>query len=549
MQIIDLIKNESLGERRRILVAAVISGIANAVVLGTINTAAKQVEEGLNFRYFLMFASAMSLYIICLKYSQNSSLLLFERMIHKMTTRLSRKLETTELNVMEEIGRATIYNRLTKETEIIALSQQPIVTSLQAAVVLLFASIYTFILSPVSFVLIFVMHAIIVVIFMKHDRGMKGVLQQATDKGIELIDKIINLLDGFKQVKMRKRLGSDLLDDIEFISKQTSDYRVKAGKLLNTNIVLGNSLTLSVLAAIVFILPRFISAHHEVIYQLVAIVLFIFGPLGSIVTSIPAIEKASIAAENIKNLEEQLDQKMSTLNLPSKPLEGNRFASFKTIEFNAVEYAYRDKSGQEMFHLGPLNFKIEKGKILFIVGGNGTGKSTVLKLLASLYEADSGSIRVDGLAIDKSNTQEFRELFSIIFADFHIFQKLYGLDPVSRETVLGMLKDMELSDRTSFDGECFSDLNLSTGQRKRVALLVALLEDRPIFIFDEWAADQDPHFRKHFYEEILPELRRQGKTIIAVTHDDHYFHIPNQIAKMNYGVIDYFREVDGSSPG
>ena len=71
----------------------------------------------------------------------------------------------------------------------------------------------------------------------------------------------------------------------------------------------------------------------------------------------------------------------------------------------------------------------------------------------------------------------------------------------------------------------------------RKALISALLEDREIYIFDEWAADQDPQFRKRFYEKIIPELKQKGKTIFAVTHDDHYWNLADIVVKMEYGRI------------
>jgi putative pyoverdin transport system ATP-binding/permease protein len=87
---------------------------------------------------------------------------------------------------------------------------------------------------------------------------------------------------------------------------------------------------------------------------------------------------------------------------------------------------------------------------------------------------------------------------------------------------------MELEQKTGIVGRTFSDVNLSTGQRKRLAMIALVLERRPICIFDEWAADQDVHFRQKFYQVILPWLKSQGKTVIAVTHDERYFDAADQ---------------------
>ena len=159
----------------------------------------------------------------------------------------------------------------------------------------------------------------------------------------------------------------------------------------------------------------------------------------------------------------------------------------------------------------------------------------MLKLLTGLYKPDSGLIDIDGLAVDRTAVRDMRELFSVIFGDFHLFDRLYGLEGVEQERVQELIDRMELTDKVTFEDGKFSNLNLSTGQRKRLALIAALLEDRPIYIFDEWAADQDAHFRAIFYEEILKDLKARGKTVIAVTHDDRFFHVADRVVQLDLG--------------
>src|SRR6185312_9169737 len=189
------------------------------------------------------------------------------------------------------------------------------------------------------------------------------------------------------------------------------------------------------------------------------------------------------------------------------------------------------------FTVGPLNLELKRGEMVFLVGGNGSGKTTVLKLLTGLYLPQRGGLRVDDTAIARHNVQAYRELFSTVFSQFHLFDSLYGLEGVEPERVAAVLEALELQDKTRFENGRFTELDLSTGQRKRLALAVCLLEDREIMIFDEWAADQDPHFRRHFYESVLPGLQAQGKTIIAVTHDDRYWHLADRVIRMDFGKL------------
>ena len=159
------------------------------------------------------------------------------------------------------------------------------------------------------------------------------------------------------------------------------------------------------------------------------------------------------------------------------------------------------------------------------MGGNGSGKTTLLKLFTALYRPIEGCIRVDGAEIVAANVQSYRNLFSAIFSDFHLFDKLHGLRDAAPERVDQLLRLMEISSKTAFGDGRFTTILLSTGQRKRLALVVSYLEDKPVYIFDEVAADQDPHFRRYFYDTLLPELKRAGKTVVVVSHDDRYFHV------------------------
>ena len=127
-------------------------------------------------------------------------------------------------------------------------------------------------------------------------------------------------------------------------------------------------------------------------------------------------------------------------------------------------------------------------------------------------------------------------MFSTVFTQFHLFDRLYGLDGVADEEIMAILESLQIADKTRVENGRFTNLELSTGQRKRLALAICLLEDRDILVFDEWAADQDPHFRRHFYEVVLPELKARGKTIIAATHDDRFWHLADRVIRMEYGV-------------
>lgn len=534
MKFLDLINKESTGKRGPIIAAAAVSGAANAALLAISNAAAESVDQGEGkFRMMLMFLLAISLYAVCIKFTYDRSSAVFEAIMSRIRLRIARKIRASELRTVDTIGRALIYNQLTQETEVISQSQQTLVAALQAAVMVFFTSFYIAWLSLPAFALTVAMTAGAVVIFLLKDKESQLLLGKASAAQVQLLRAVTDLLDGFKQVKISDRLGRCLIEEIEKITAEVYQLKVQSTKLFNNNNIFAVSFFYVLIGAIVFILPQFIPTFGGIIHELTSAILFIIGPLGVVVGGIPTLAKANMATQSIYRLEEHLDRQE---RMDEAVVVDNRFFNFKKIEISNVEFAYRGNQGTS-FCFGPVSLAIHRNEIMFIIGGNGSGKSTFLKLMTGLYEPVSGSIKVDGMPIDLSNRQCYRELFAVIFGDFHLFEKLYGLN-AAQEVVQAKIQDMEIADKTSFDGERFTNLDLSTGQRKRLALIAAILEDRPILVLDEWAADQDPIFRERFYQAILPELAASGKTIIAVTHDDHYFHVAHRVIKFDLGGID-----------
>jgi putative ATP-binding cassette transporter len=190
--------------------------------------------------------------------------------------------------------------------------------------------------------------------------------------------------------------------------------------------------------------------------------------------------------------------------------------------------------------MGPLDFAARSGDLVFVIGGNGSGKTTFAKLLSGLYIPESGEIRIDGQTIDLAAIEGYRQRFSIVFTDFFLFDSLLGLSsPDLGERAQGYLSQLQLDRKVKIEGGELSTVELSQGQRKRLALLTAYLEDRPIYLFDEWAADQDPYFKEIFYRQLLPELKARGKTVFVISHDDRYYGVADRLVKLNYGQIEF----------
>jgi len=281
-------------------------------------------------------------------------------------------------------------------------------------------------------------------------------------------------------------------------------------------------------------MPRLGHISGELVIRVTSVILFIIGPVNLMVTSIPVFARANNSIRNLYILEERLDKASNTFD-PDHKVPITKIANFNELRFESFSFSYTDKHGIPLFTLGPLDLTLTRGEVLFIVGGNGSGKTTLLKLLTGLYYPISGTLGVDDLTISTPLYPAYRELFSIIFNEFYLFDRLYGLDTIDEKSIRELLKLMLLENKTELVGDGFSNIQLSTGQRKRLAMIVALLDNKQIYIFDEWAADQDPIFRKYFYEVLLNDLKAHGKTVIAVSHDDRYFHYADRVVKMEFG--------------
>jgi putative ATP-binding cassette transporter len=153
---------------------------------------------------------------------------------------------------------------------------------------------------------------------------------------------------------------------------------------------------------------------------------------------------------------------------------------------------------------------------------------------------------MNGVRVDQSNIEHYRQYFGAVFADFHLFEHLLGIEPADLEKrAAHYIHKLGLEHKVKVDNQRFSTINLSTGQRKRLALITAYLDDKPIYLFDEWAADQDPEFKRVFYTVLLPELKAKGKTVIVISHDDTYFAHADRVVKLEEGRLDDGRPARG----
>ena len=537
MKLWTFLKAETDVDPLRLLAMAAAAGFSNALLLAIVNAAAERADDRLDSRLlpFAIFIVVLAVYIAAQRFLLRISNVEVERVIGRLRTRMADLLRNAELLALELVGRGHIYSVVSRDTQTISQAATPIIVAINSGIMLLFTAIYIATLSLPGFLVTVAVLGVALMVHLRMNEEVMRHMQIASARENSFFDALTHLLDGFKEVKMSSRRSEDLFKDLSALATASAEVKATTGLRFADHFIFSQSAFYILLAALVFALPSYFSTLPGSVQQITSAILFIVGPLSSLIATVPTMSAANVAVENITQLEGTLKQMHLHARDRGEP-ERAPVTSFQEIAWSDVRFAYRDRDGNKSFEVGPINLRIRQNDVLFIVGGNGSGKSTFLKLLTGLYYPDEGQILIDGTPVHEFGYTRYRNLFSAIFSDYHLFDRLYGVDAMP-EQVEQMLEEMQLAHKTQFAEGRFVNQDLSTGQRKRLALIVSLLENRPIDVFDEWAADQDPAFRQRFYTSIVPELKRTGHTVIAATHDDRYFGVADRVFKMDNGQL------------
>jgi putative ATP-binding cassette transporter len=366
-----------------------------------------------------------------------------------------------------------------------------------------------------------------------HDRAF-GVIHSARDARARLFEHFRSLTMGLKELMMHRSRREALVR--EKIRAAAEDYR-RSNLTATTHYTLAEgwvqALYHGLIGLLLFAFPLIARPSPETLTAYVFAMVYMMGPMWTIIGSVPAIARGQVALDKIEALGVSLGPDEASASMDAtEPPDGDPLIDMKQVVFT---YDETDPT-TSAFSLGPLDFRLGPGELVFVVGGNGSGKSTFLKVLAGLYPPQEGEIWLGETRVSDGSREWYREHFSVVFADCFVFDTLLGLNASGLDaTASKYLQLLQLDRRVSLQRGEFSTTALSQGQRKRLALLTAYLEDRPFYVFDEWAAEQDPQYKDVFYSKLLPDLRQRGKAVVVITHDDRYFHLSDRIVKLEDG--------------
>jgi len=515
---------------------SLVNGIASALIIFTINESFnRNLEYSKELLVYFIFALLFFVYTIRLL--QGRMIVVTNEIVYEKRMNMINKIMCSSYQAIEGIGRDRIFSGLNNDCA--ALAQVPgmivmfasnVLTLIFCLSYLLTKSIWTFIVS----LGIILLNGLISFITGK-------IASKYWEKNRDIQDtyfgQMQDLVNGFKELVLNKLRRYSFWLDMKKYSRMSTELNKSASiKFLNFglyNILMYNI----VFGVVVFAFPIFIlNLDVNQLRENLFIVFYMIGPFGTIAGAIPRLTQLNVNVKRINKLITDLN-KVSTGDETIEQKINIVYPKEIKIQFKDVSFKYISKNKDENeFTLGPITTEFNSGEAVFITGGNGSGKTTLGKLVTGLYSPKDGKIYING---KEAELREQNELFSSVYSDFNLFKKLYGIDyPQKKDITTKYLNMMKINDKVEInDNGEFKSIDLSTGQKKRLAFIISCLEDKPMVLFDEWAAEQDPEFRHYFYDELLPMIKKQKKGIIVITHDDRYFNKADKLIKLDRGVI------------
>jgi putative pyoverdin transport system ATP-binding/permease protein len=514
-----------------IVLSGLASGGGNIVLLAMINSFI-QAPGAVKLLQVLGFASICVLVAGSRFLSQYLLAGIASNALLNLRMKLCRQILATPLRKLEEVGQGRMLAHLTDDVSALseALVQIPVVIVNVAIVIAGLGYLGWLSLGLLLFILIS-MTLGIALYRVPAARSME-LFRQARESWNGLFTGFQGVTLGVKELQLHAgRRKSFYESNLLHLGKRIQQFSLHGYTVLAAANSWGQVLFFAALGAVLFAAPELGSLDHETASGYALVLLFLIGPVEAILNAFPAMARARSSAEQLNAVGLMLGKPQQS---PVVAAEGRR--SWSSIELREVTHTYFREHEENGFTLGPINLRLEPGEIVFVVGGNGSGKTTLAKLIVGLYEPESGTILLDGKPV--GDFESYRQLFSAVFSDFYLFQSLSGLAAGDVDLrARGYLERLRLEKKVSVEQERLSTINLSQGQRKRLSLLTAWMEDRPIYLFDEWSSDQDALYREFFYRDVLPGLREMAKAVIVITHDERYRDAADRIIELDYGQI------------
>lgn len=527
--------------------AGIISGVCNTALLAIITsafTATGSARQALivGFMAFCILLPAMRFL------SEYLLTRLAQDALFKLRMQLSGQILAAPLRKLEELGPHKLLAALTDDIPTITNVLLTVPLLCINAAIIIAGLVYLGWLSWQVLLVVLGFMVLGIITYQLPVAKAVSLFSRARNEGDSLMKHFGALVNGTKELKLHsRRRDAFMYEMLELTASALRRYNITGMTVYNAASSWGQVLVFVVVGLTLFALPSFQAIDTKTMIGYVIVLLYLMTPLQVIMNALPSLGRANVSIKKVQDLGVSLDQ--SVTELPREKALAVT-GQWDKLELVGVTHTYRREGEESDFTLGPIDLTFSPGETVFLVGGNGSGKTTLAKLIIGLYSPESGHLDFCGETVTDENREAYRQNFSVVFSDFYLFESLLGLEKAELdERARRYLLDLQLAHKVKVKDGALSTTDLSQGQRKRLALLTAYLEDRPIYLFDEWAADQDPVFKAIFYYQLLPELKARGKTAIVISHDDHYYHVADRIIKLDYGKIDYDKALTAEERG
>jgi putative ATP-binding cassette transporter len=521
-----------------VLVTGILAGLSNTALIALINTKLTAPDGG-SGNLLWGFIGLCILLPVSRFVSQVLLLHITQGAIVQLRTQMCRRILLAPTRLLEGLGSHRLLATLTEDIPTIGAVITALPVFCMHIAIVISCLIYLGWLSQFLLLAVLVIMACGILTYQVPVLKAMKYFRQAREKGDDLFKHLRALTEGTKELKLhRGRRDAFFSGQLVSTILSLQHNNVTGNMIFSAASAWGQILFFILIGLILFILPgvRPTDAHTLMGYTLT--ILYMITPLEIILNTIPSFSRAHISAQKVESLGLSLGAEPAEIESEGSPVDGR--PAWRRLEVLDVTHTYKTENSDDSFTLGPVSVNLFPERIVFLVGGNGSGKTTLAKLLIGLYTPDTGEIRLDGKPVTDENRDEYRQLFSVVFSDFYLFEALLGLPGSDLdERARAYIAQLQLKNKVQVNDGKLSTIDLSQGQRKRLALLTAYLEDRSIYLFDEWAADQDPYFKEIFYYELLPALKARGKTALVISHDDRYYHVADRIVKLDSGKIEY----------
>jgi len=538
MKFFQLLINRSKSAIPFVIVLGIFCSLLNSGLLYFINNAISNRPLPIFPEYdWLVFIIIIATSLICSKLFQTYMIKLTNNILFDFEIEILNKLKHSSYEDFEELGNEKVYTAI-NDTKVLAYVPEVFMNAFNSAIIVICCLGYLFWISPVGAVSVLAVMIALLIFYLVRNRSIEKDLNKQRDLQNTYYKYLDDMLHGFKELKMSIVRNNSIFSNYLVKNRvEGRDITISSSIRYLDNELTGSYSWYIVLGVTMFVLPTAFGLTVEKTAGFLITILYLIGPVAVLITLIPTYTRVKIALQRLNLFEEIVGTIGSNVDKQLKPLAETEFDN---IRFEDVTFRYHNSESNQTFVMEPINTQINKGELIFITGGNGSGKSTFGYLLTGLYRPFSGKIYLNDEEITPDNYCFYSDKISAVFTNNHLFSENYdGFN--LRNTNQHLMEYIELMDMGKAlrldDEKNRMTKGLSKGQQKRLAMILALMEKKQILLLDEWAAEQDPRFRAYFYKEVIKRLLKEGKTIIAITHDDDFYSIATRIIKFNYGKI------------